>query len=126
MARTFLTAGTLVAALIIAACGGGGSASFCEVVGEGLVPLDEDGATDRWRAVEAAAPPFLESAAELLRVVSDQIARLGPDPEFSDVAALAVTTRVTTAHRSVSDEAEARCGLSSPEALALLAGAGRS
>lgn len=112
----------LAVALVVAACAGHSQASFCEVAADGLTPLDGDGATERWRALEEAAPPEVESAAQLLRVVADQIERLGPDAEFSVVAALAVTARVATAHRTVVDEVEGGCGLPVPDALELLAG----
>jgi hypothetical protein len=85
-------------------------AGFCAAADQGLPSLTESNSAERWRGLESAAGDSIRSDVQVLRVVAQQIERLGPDADFEFVAARALRPDVAQAFGRVVAHTRAVCG----------------
>lgn len=110
MGRWSLAVAFTLLTVTLGACSDGSGGDFCAAVGSTLPTLDAEDSPERWRALEAAADDSIKSDVQALRVVAEQIRRLGADADFELVAALAVRPDVIEHFRRLADDTRLRCG----------------
>jgi hypothetical protein len=110
MARWSLAVAFTLLIVTLGACSDGSGRDFCAAVGSTLPTLDAEDSPERWLALEAAADDSVRSDVRALRVVAEQIRRLGADADFEIVAALAVRPDVVEHLRRLADDTRLRCG----------------
>lgn len=93
----------------LGACDGDGT-DFCATAGGALVPIDGPGSVVRWRALEGAADAEIGPDVTALRVVAQQIERLGDEADLESVTAIAVRPDVVRHHARVVAHHREICG----------------